>query len=333
METKEKDKKYSITLGIMILLFLIVVGIAIAWGLGYIHFGKQAEVENNNDISSENVNKPSDELQAQNPVKDNKELLKEAYKKYDFDWVSKKKDKLTYIENGMIKIELGEKTYEVKFEYGEAVLVCDKQGQEFSGIVVLNDKGEIYKSSGAEYDTNGILKSNTFTFTKLDLNEKIVDISRTGNLGAIPYSGPYYMTQTGKVIDSENKTYEEINKDHINIFGGLDYLTFICEDKTIDVGRTDGEYIKIVDGEGNPIKAKYAINPNNGYEYKIVDEKDNYYSLLFSSNGVAYSENKKVKEIDYDNDKLIVKVVFIDSEAEQYENVYSVYDVENNKDM
>ena len=34
--TVEKDKKYNAILGIMIFLFLIVLGVALAWGLGYI---------------------------------------------------------------------------------------------------------------------------------------------------------------------------------------------------------------------------------------------------------------------------------------------------------
>ena len=131
----------------------------------------------------------------------------------------------------------------------------------------------------------------------------------------------------------QNKTYEEINKDHINLFGGLDYLIFICEDKTLDVGRTEGEYIKIVDEKGNKIKAKYIFDTNNSYEYKIIDENDNYYSLNFNWNGVAYYESKKVSNIHYDANKYVVKITFTYGESEQYENVYSVYDAQNNKDM
>lgn len=32
----EKDKKYNVVLGLMIFFFLIIVGVSIAWGLGYI---------------------------------------------------------------------------------------------------------------------------------------------------------------------------------------------------------------------------------------------------------------------------------------------------------
>lgn len=44
----EKDKKYNVILGIMILLFLIVVGIAVAWGLGIIGLKDNNAQENNN---------------------------------------------------------------------------------------------------------------------------------------------------------------------------------------------------------------------------------------------------------------------------------------------
>lgn len=35
-ENMDKDKKYNAILGIMIFLFLIILGVALAWGLGYI---------------------------------------------------------------------------------------------------------------------------------------------------------------------------------------------------------------------------------------------------------------------------------------------------------
>lgn len=319
----EQDKKYNITMGLMVFCFVVIVAIALGLGLGYIKIGSNDDnVDTNVGNAGQVENKEEDKIN-----------LEDVYKKYDFDWVSKNKREGIYIKDGKIKIELGEKTYEVKFSYGTPVLVCGIPAQSFTGLVVLNDKGEVYKSSEAVYDVNDNLQSGNFTFTKLNLNEEIVDVSRSGGDGAVPYSGPYYMTKSGKVIDSENKTYEEINKDHINLFGGLDYLIFVCEDKTIDVGRISGDYIKIVDSNGKNIKIKYIFDPNNSNEYKIIDENDKYYTLLFNSNGVAYYEEKKVKEFSYDNTKYIAKVTFMDGETENYEDVYSSYDAVNNKDM
>ena len=63
---EKKSKKFNVILVIMIVLLLILTGIAVAWGLGYVQFGKvdtnvidQAEVpneeyENNNDLDLEN---------------------------------------------------------------------------------------------------------------------------------------------------------------------------------------------------------------------------------------------------------------------------------------
>lgn len=48
----EKDKKYNVVLGLMIFFFLIIVGVSIAWGLGYIGI-KNNEVNNDN-LSSNN---------------------------------------------------------------------------------------------------------------------------------------------------------------------------------------------------------------------------------------------------------------------------------------
>lgn len=320
----ENDKKYSITMGLMIFCFVIIVAGALGIGLGYIKIGGNTDKE---DSDVGNVS------QVENNKEEQKVNLDDVYKKYDFDWASKKKDTFTYVKDGKITIELADKTYEVNFNYGTPVLVCDIPAQAFSGIVVLNDKGEVYKSSEAEYDVNDNLQSSKFTFTKVNLDDEIIDMSRSGGDGVVPYSGPYYMTKSGKVINGENKTYEEVNKDHINLFGGLDYLIFVCEDKTVDVGRMAGDYVKVVDENGKNIKIKYIFDPNTSNEYKIIDENNKYYTLLFNSNGVAYYEEKTVREFSYDNTKYVAKVIFTDGEVETYEYVYSSYDAVNNKDM
>lgn len=322
----ENDKKYSITMGLMVFCFVVVVAIALGFGLGYIKISSNGD---SSDTNLENIGQVENKENKQ----EKKTNLDDAYKKYDFNWVSKEEGSLTYIKDGKIKIDFIEKIYEVKFDYGTPVLVSDIPAQDFYGLVVLNDKGEIYKSSETLYDVNGNLQSSKFTFTKLEFKEEIIDISKVGGDDAVPCSGPYYMTKSGKVINEENKTYDEINKDHINSFGGLDYLIFICEDKTIEVGRTEGNYIKIIDSNGENIKIKYMFDPNYSNEYKIIDENNKYYTLLFNSNGVAYYEEKTVREFSYDNTKYVAKVIFTDGEVETYENVYSSYDAINNKYM
>lgn len=42
----EKDKKYNVVLGLMIFFFLVIVGVSIAWGLGYIGINKNSINEN-----------------------------------------------------------------------------------------------------------------------------------------------------------------------------------------------------------------------------------------------------------------------------------------------
>lgn len=197
-------------------------------------------------------------------------------------------------------------------------------------ILVMSKR---FPSIGDYEDTGVYFDIDKLTYTKINFDEKIVDVALSGGPGTLPNSGPYYMTTTGKVITKDGKTYEEVNKDHINLFGGLDYLIFVCEDKTVDAGRTAGDYVKVVDENGKNIKIKYIFDPNTSNEYKIIDENNKYYTLLFNSNGVAYYEEKTVKEFSYDNTKNVAKVTFTDGEVETYEYVYSSYDAVNNKDM
>jgi len=46
------DKKYNIVLGLMIFFFLIIVGVALAWGLGYIGLKDSAENKDNTNIDT-----------------------------------------------------------------------------------------------------------------------------------------------------------------------------------------------------------------------------------------------------------------------------------------
>ncbi len=55
----EKDKKYNVILGLMIFFFIIIIGVGIAWGLGYIGLNK-------NSISEDNVGYESDNRTIEN---------------------------------------------------------------------------------------------------------------------------------------------------------------------------------------------------------------------------------------------------------------------------
>lgn len=344
METKEKDKKYSIILGIMILLFLIVVGIAIAWGLGYIHFGKQGAnsnevssgiVDNNDDdISSESTKNPDEESQNQQPVKDNKDALKEAYKKYDFDWVSKKKNTITYVETDTIRIVTNDKGIkDVDFNYGTPKYTCPLPGHEFSGITVVTEDGEVYIGKIDDYNTYSVS-----AFTKVNMHEKIVDVCFSSNEIEVPYSGPYYMTESGKVLNDKGNTYEEINRDHVASVGDVLNGVYVCEDNTIDILLNDESisynYVKAMDANKNNIKAKYIFNDSNDGVYYIVGENNKLYKINDMTTGVcSIVKDKEVTSVSYTEKLKHMVVCYSEGQKDIFDEVYTAYDSENSRYM
>lgn len=86
----EKDKKYNIVLGIMIFLFILVVGFAIAWGLGIIGLKDNEVKANNNDNVVEdnvdvNTNGEDKEEQLISSIEETvlKEYIEKIYKRHE----------------------------------------------------------------------------------------------------------------------------------------------------------------------------------------------------------------------------------------------------------
>ena len=52
----DNNKRYNVVLGIMIFLFIIVIGVALAWGIGYIGVKtSDGEFDDQNKLNTENV--------------------------------------------------------------------------------------------------------------------------------------------------------------------------------------------------------------------------------------------------------------------------------------
>lgn len=321
----EKDKKYSVIVGLLIFFFILFVGVCVAWGLGYINFGKQS---NSNEITNGNVTTPN----VSNEVTNKGDALKSAYEKYDLKWISKNQDETVYVENKAIKIKEQDKTFDVAFNYGTAKYVCALPGQAFNGISVVTEEGEAYIGTfnDSKYST---------TFTKVEVADKIVDVSCFGGKGAVMYSGPYYMTESGKVIDRTGATYEKINKNHIETVGTPGLLVYICDDKTTDIPKENNEYIKIVDENGKNIKAKKLfIESSEGNEkLYLVNEENKLYKFEINNNGIAHEEvhgkNKSVVKMTYDKNNYKIRIDFNDNSNFEISDVVDAYDLENAKYM
>jgi len=86
----EKDKKYNIVLGIMIFLFILVVGAAVAWGLGIIGLKNDdvKENSNSNNVIEDNIDMNNNEDKKEQLISNIeeavlKEYIEKIYKRFE----------------------------------------------------------------------------------------------------------------------------------------------------------------------------------------------------------------------------------------------------------
>jgi len=80
----EKDKKYNIVLGIIIFLFILVVGFAIAWGLGIIGLKDSGEkVANNHNVVENNVDVNEEKIISNIEETVLKEYVEKIYRRHE----------------------------------------------------------------------------------------------------------------------------------------------------------------------------------------------------------------------------------------------------------
>jgi len=321
------DKKYHITLGIMIFLFLIIIAGALAVGLGIMEFNFSKLKYNDNAVQEDISNEKID---------NDKNLLDEAYKKYDnMDWLSKNKNRrVVYIENGKLMYELNKE--QIEFSYGTPIIAAPNPGkQSFDYIYVINEKGEVYRAI-PKYE------NNKEKFDNIEFKEKIVDMAIDGTNGVDCFEGPYFMTESGKVLNVDGKTYEEKNENRIyRLEASPVSVICLCDDNTIDVATYEDDiikYVKIKNENGSVLKAKqvFASGEVNNYldvGYYIIDEDSQLYYYMETKNiNIANLKQKsKVESYNYDEEKHELIVTFEDNTTLNVSEVVDGYDLVNKK--
>lgn len=349
----DKDKKYNIILGLMIFFFVIIVGIAIAFGLGYIGINKNASSNNN---SQDNANSNLQTDTSTNTINDNttdentknNDTIQKIYSKLSNSiWASKKNinDVYTFNEDSIVSSQ----NFKIPFKYGKVkYLVNIINGGMLSSFIALTENGEAYKitSNTLDGDLGSALSTynaSNLKITKVNISEKIIDLTYANyvNSNLITVGGPYYLTETGKLLNENGKSYEEINRNHVASIGNIDGIIYINEDKTLETLRTfrtlnTYEYIYIVDENNQNVKSKYVFFESStrwtgttSNHYYVVDE--NGQLLDFSSNSlmVAYeyyeAKGKIVHKLEYDETNFTIKVIFTDGSSITIENIYNKY--------
>lgn len=322
---KMNKKGSAAILGVIIFILVIIIAIVLAWALGYIHFGKQ--IENTDNTFTENLSGSNNQIEESTVKYDN---LKEIYKKYDFDWISKKKSAITYVESLTVRVIIDGRTQDVEFNYGEPLYSCPLPGHDFNGITVVSKDGKAYIGN---FDNNNFYN---VAFTKVDISEKIIDVCMSGKDSTVAYSGPYYLTETGKIYDKNGNEYEEVNRNHVANIGTAINMVYICEDNTIDIpyGNDVTDYVKVVDSNKKSIKAKQIFMDSVKDVFYIVTEDNKLVKIDNMTTGtVSDVISKTVSSIAFNDKEKHMIVKFTDNTKTIYDEIYVAYDLVNSRNM
>lgn len=341
MEEKKKGKIVPILIAIIFIL-LVAIGVLV-----FITFNKNSVTNTPTDLT-ETVNKDNEKVESEKEevkkqeekVPDYSAKIQEVYNKIgEENFLSKDENanvssqgKLYTVSNGEIVYNNGNtKNLKFKFDYGVPKYVLQSiKGGQLVGLFVLTESGEVYIINSL--DDNFILDTNydpsRFQVSKMEMSEKIIDITGGKNSVTVPYSGPYFLTEKGNLINEKGKTYDEINRNHVKYMGSLGMMVYINKDNTFEIIRNHNtyEYMEIIDDKGNKVKGKFIFyGSNSGKETcYIVNENDillqfNNDSLMVAQSLYPYSENK-IKDIKYDG-KSKVEILLENGEKHTLDNI------------
>lgn len=239
--------KKGIKLSTAIFIFVIIIlVIGLVWM--YVYYNNQNNIGNTNtEISNKG-----------NTDKKMNETVLNAYEKYsDLYWLFKGEGKTEYTwYDDKIEIKDGKlyvKGSVVDIEGTPKALVTWGE-QTVQRIYVLTEEGTVWKTSVVE-GTNERLNSN---FEKINLPAKILDMADGGNrLGA--KEPPYFLLETGELVNEEGNKYEDAIQDFATSFGNEGDRIYVKKDNTIVYyDRNNHKYITIKDEDGNDVKMKNA---------------------------------------------------------------------------
>lgn len=221
----EKDKKYNLVLGLMIFFFVLLVGVCLAWGLGYI--GINNKNQSNNDLP--NINQENNNNSEEN-ILDNNENINNSNNNN-----SNNKAETESITSDIKKLSVAEKKELIK-----------------ANIDVNSYKGKCQQGDCDLYLKAHLPKINLETETVKNINFKLKDIYITANeyynqdfsanTGADGKYISYTITSKYGYIEKWDCIYIAITKvtGHTHASGSVEYITFMYEvDNDKEVGLKD----------------------------------------------------------------------------------------------
>lgn len=329
-----KEKKYlKISLGTGILLALIVILIVALVGM-YFYYNPKENKENNKNIVGETDNLcNTTNIENNVPNEDTKtDNTKNPYEKYsDLEWYFDKKlvevqtgygendDEKFIIKNGILYFEKDGDSQRINSITEKAKYLIPWGSLTLERIYVITEERNIWRI-GSSPDLpyrdvlEGILNTGQIDkFDKIKLPDKVVDMT-DGNQDLQICEYPYFLLESGKLINEEGNAYEDLDGNFKKSLGNIRFFqVFIGQDNSLSYFNYETKkYVKIKDETGNIIKIEDAFfQYNNDITVFIIDENKRLlyvnqdYSITNSSNP---SDTLIAKEYEQAKNKFVKSV-------------------------
>ena len=354
---------------ILIVIFIITTVIASILAIYFAIF-KDSSYKNNESIVTEEPNNNEENLQNNQTEinEDNTNENVDPYANYkDFKWMTGTSVGLPTEKNFTIEI-IENKLYLVKGNEKQEFSIngtpkCIRgfiNGGTLASIYILTNEGKAftfnYEFQLSSYNNENTLLEfvNAIKLTEVLPTEKILEIYIGGF--AVPHygiHGPYFLTDSGKLINSDGMSYEEVAKNHILKVGTLGDRVYINSDATVSFHRANYDCNDVLiseflnSGKDQKLKIKYLCHLSdsgcNTTFYAVGQDNKLYYfnTENFMVANLEYDyEDKDVSKLqiikDSDSSKC-VQVVFTDGTTFNIKNDFlncsSYYDFDKKEEI
>ena len=241
--------------------------------------------------------------------KNNKSTDSKIYEKYenaDVYWLFRESAKREYVWQGD-KIEIKDDKLYVKGNLvnieGTPYAFITWGDQTLERIYVLTNEGTVWKllMEGKGEKVNS-------SFEKVNIAGKVIDMTN-GNRNTRVTEPPYFLLETGELVNEAGEKYERLDGGFVNSFGNEYDRIYVKSDNSLAYFDTDKrQYVTIKDENGNVIKMKNAYVQWTSFDGAIADGASERLFVVTEEGKLMYFDGyntDKAKEYEKAKNKIV----------------------------
>lgn len=241
--------------------------------------------------------------------KNNKSTDSKIYEKYenaDVYWLFRESAKREYVWQGD-KIEIKDDKLYVKGNLvnieGTPYAFITWGDQTLERIYVLTNEGTVWKllMEGKGEKVNS-------SFEKVNIAGKVIDMTN-GNRNTRVTEPPYFLLETGELVNEAGEKYERLDGGFVNSFGNEYDRIYVKSDNSLAYFDTDKrQYVTIKDENGNVIKMKNAYVQWTSFDGTIADGASERLFVVTEEGKLMYFDGyntDKAKEYEKAKNKIV----------------------------